>query len=75
MAQDRTDPSGQTPEANLLEQQLPLETWPLTGSKTLRPGTATPSHGPADGHRLTSHQAAPAGGDDNPPALAGVGWS
>jgi hypothetical protein len=35
MANDRTDPSDQIPEADLLEQQAPLDPQPLTDAETM----------------------------------------
>jgi hypothetical protein len=35
MAQDRIDPSEQIPEADLLEQQAPLDPQPLTDAETV----------------------------------------
>ena len=77
MAQDRTDPSGQISEADLLDQQVSLDPRPLTGTDTLPPGTGTPSRATEDARPLTQHQPATdgRGRDEYPRAAAGVGWS
>ena len=75
MAEDRIDPSEQIPEADLLEQQAPLDPQSLTDAETESAIPETP--GDAD-EADRSEQHAPVHGDDDddyPHEPTEVGWS
>ena len=75
MADDRIDPSEQIPEADLLEQQAPLDPPSLTGTE---PASAIPETGDDadEADRFEQHTPLPGDGeDDHPHEADGVGWS
>jgi hypothetical protein len=76
VADDRIDPSEQIPEADLLEQQAPLDPQSLTDAETVSviPETLEDTVDEAD--RLEQHAAVLGGDeDDYPHQPSEVGWS
>jgi hypothetical protein len=72
MAQDRIDPSEQIPEADLLEQQAPLDPPPLTDAVSEIPETPGDTD---EADRLEQHATVLGDHeDDYPHEPSGVGW-
>ncbi len=76
MAQDRIDPREQIPEADLLEQQAPLDPQSLTDAETVSAIHDTPSEAVEEVDRLEQHAAVIGDDEDDYPHEAdGAGWS
>ena len=74
MAHDRIDPSAQIPDADLLEQQTPLDP-PLSDAEPIWVGHEAPPE-PGDEPDLWEQQTpVPAAEDDYPHDLVEAGWS
>ena len=65
MAEDRIDPSEQIPEADLLEQQVPLDP-PLTDDEQVWVPGDTPVEPVDEADRWEQHMPVPAAEDDYP---------
>jgi hypothetical protein len=75
MAQDHIDPSDQIPEADLLEQQAPIEPRSLTDAESIATIPDTPGDAVDEADRLEQHAAVFGGDeDDYPHQPTGVGW-
>ena len=74
MAADRIDPSEQTPEADLLEQQAPLDP-PLTDDERDWDGRETVVEPVDEADRLEQQVPVPAAEDDYPNDRFEAGWS
>ncbi len=76
MAQDRTDPGEQIPEADFLEQQAPLDPQSLTDAETVPAIHDTPSDAAGEADRLEQHAAVTGDNeDDYPHQTDRAGWS
>lgn len=70
MAYDRTDPSDQVPEADLLDQQTPLDPSPLTDTQALPEPPAEPVD---EADRAEQYEMLPGADDDYPHDLLEAG--
>ena len=73
MAHDRIDPSDQIPDADLLEQQSPLDP-PLTDAEHMQGVPEAPPQ-PVDKPDLCEPQTPVPAADDYPHDLVDAGWS
>ena len=74
MASDSVDPSEQTPEADLLEQQAPLDP-PVTAAEDNWAGHEAPLEPVDEADRWEQHVPVPAAEDDYPHDLPEARWS
>ena len=74
MADDRLDPSDQIPEADLLEQQAPLDP-PLTDAEHIWVGQEAPLEPVDEADRWEQQTPVPAAEDDYPHDPFEAGWS
>lgn len=74
MAAERIDPSEQIPEADLLEQQTPIDP-PLTDDEQVVVPGETPVEPVDEADRLEQHMPVPAAEDDYPHDRFEGGWS
>jgi hypothetical protein len=74
VADDRLDPSEQIPDADLLEQQAPLDP-PLTDAEPIWVGQEAPTEPVDEPDRWDQHVPVPAAEDDCPHGPFEAGWS